>query len=240
VAGRGVVPVMATYFDNFHSVFVRIVPDFSLLKVHRHKTDPRAATSVVIAGMTLGLAVMLAVSIGAPVRLSTPSKSGGVVAPPPAADKVTIVAATPRLDVPNLDVPCAEQTWPYIDRRCLTETTQKRPQPEARPADIAAATPPIDARSATAPVIPAVNPASPPASETPRTATTPAMRPDATEMPERRAANAYDIVQDDLDEEVEASPPMPPREQFRRERRRVDDPTRHIVRQLRGIFVPRF
>ena len=76
------------------------------MKVGGHKTDPRVATSVVIAGMTLGLFLMLTWSLGEPLRLDA-SKSPARVAPPPAADKVTIVAATPRLDVP-----CAEQTWP--------------------------------------------------------------------------------------------------------------------------------
>ena len=97
---------------------------------------------------------------------------------------MTIVAATPRLDVP-----CAEQTWPYIDRRCLTETTQKRPQPAgAQPPAAPAA--PIDARDATAAVVPA--PAPPPAAETqlppaPPAAREPPLRPDIA-MREREPA----------------------------------------------------
>jgi hypothetical protein len=138
---------MKMYFDDLHDFARGAVPDFGLLRVDRHRVDPRAATSVVIACITLAMAVMVTITLTEPVRRA-PAKSAAQVAPPPAADKVTIVAATPRLDVP-----CAEQTWPYIDRRCLTETTQKRPQPEGRrdatpvPADasksaLAAPTPP--------------------------------------------------------------------------------------------------
>jgi hypothetical protein len=143
----GVIVVMKMYFDDLHDFARGAVPDFGLLRVDRHRVDPRAATSVVIACMTLAMAVMVTITLTEPVRRA-PAKSAAQVAPPPATDKVTIVAAMPRLDVP-----CAEQTWPYIDRRCLTETTQKRPQPEGRrdatpvPADAskavpAAATPP--------------------------------------------------------------------------------------------------
>src|SRR5436190_19254193 len=109
--------VMAAYFDNLQPVLARLMPDFRLLKVGRHHTDRRAAASIVIAAMTIGLLLMLTLS--EPVRRAAPMKSGGLVAPPPAAEKVTIVAA-PALP----EVPCAEPTWPYTDRRCLTETTQ--------------------------------------------------------------------------------------------------------------------
>ncbi|HKY87846.1 MAG TPA: hypothetical protein VJL90_13880 [Pseudorhodoplanes sp.] len=132
------------------------MPDFGLLHVRAHKTDPRAATSIVMACMTLSLALMVTLSLTPPVRPASP-KSAGQVAPPPAAGKVTIVAATPRLDVP-----CAEQTWPYIDQRCLTESTQKRPEPEWRRE---AATAPVDPSKATPPVASAVT-ASPAPAET--------------------------------------------------------------------------
>ena len=101
--------------DHFHSAIVRIVPDLRLLRVRSHKTDPRAATSVVIGCMTLALALMVTLLLTPPVHRA-PTKPAEQVAPPPAADQVTIVAAPPRPDVP-----CAEQTWPYIDRHCLTE-----------------------------------------------------------------------------------------------------------------------
>jgi hypothetical protein len=142
---------MKMYIHDLHDFARGAVPDFGVLRIDRHRVDPRAATSVVIACMTLAMAVMVTFTLGEPVRRA-PAKSAEQVAPPPAADKVTIVAATPRLDVP-----CAEQTWPYIDRRCLTETTQKRPQPEGR----RDATPvPADAPK-TAPAV-----ATPPAAET--------------------------------------------------------------------------
>ena len=100
----------------------------------RTRTDPRAATSIVIACMTLALALMVTLTLTPPVRPRRRNRPEQV-APPPAAGKVTIVAATPRLDVP-----CADQTWPYIERRCLTESTQKRPLPDGRARDAAAST----------------------------------------------------------------------------------------------------
>jgi hypothetical protein len=220
--------VMATYFDEFHSGLARAMPDFSLLKAGKHKTDPRAAASIVIAGMAVSLCVTLSLVLGEPARQSNRIKAGEQVAPPPAVDKVTIVAATPRLDVP-----CAEQTWPYIDRRCLTESTQKRPQPETRPADVAAA-PPIDARSvATAPVVPlSPAPAEPQASE---------RRESIAPQPREWVADSNGIMQNEIDDE-EWVPMMPPPEQYRRERRRYD-PGREMQRQFRQFtrqIFPRF
>ena len=145
------------YFDHFHSVLGRIAPNFGLLHLRAQKTDPRAATSIVIACMTLALALVVTLTLTPPVR-PAPPKSAGQVAPPPAAGKVTIVAATPRLDVP-----CADQTWPYIERRCLTESTQKRPLPEGRARDAAATPAPVEPQKAAPPV---ATVASPPAAET--------------------------------------------------------------------------
>ena len=209
------------------------MPDFNLLKVGTHKTDPRAATSIVIVGMAISLCAMLWLMFAEPARLPNQIKTGGQVAPPPAADKVTIVA-TPRMDVPNLDVPCAEQTWPYIDRRCLTESTQKRPQPETRPADVAVA-PPLDARSvATAPVVPpSPAPAEPQAS---------ASQENIAPQPREWVADSNGIMQNEADE-GEWVPMMPPPEQYRRERRRYSDPGREIERHFRQFtrqLFPRF
>lgn len=230
---------MAAYFDRFHWAIGRIVPDFALLKVRPRKTDPRAAASIVIAGMTLGLSLVVASSLAAPVRPAASPKSAGQVAPPPAAEKVTIVAATPRLDVP-----CAEQTWPYIDRRCLTESTQKRSEPEARTREAAPAAPPIDVRNVAAPVIPAAAPAAPVASETQGTAPREmAIMPDAAHLPQRRAANAdIEATQDELDE-ADSLPVMSPRElrrlERRLERRRLADQGRRHMRQWRVTIFPR-
>jgi len=223
---------MATYFDNFHSTFARLMPDFNLLKVGPHKTDPRAAASLIIAGMTLVLSLVVAMSLAAPVRLTGPSKSGERVAPPPAAEKVTIVAASPRLDVP-----CAEQTWPYIDRRCLTETTQKRPQPDARSREAAATAPPIDARSVTAPVVPAAVPPAPPASETQgNAARETAIKPDAADVTQRRSANVdSEVMQNELDEDPDWWRAVPPQQFYRGERRRLADPGQRMVRGWRDF-----
>jgi hypothetical protein len=146
-----VIVVMRMYFDHFHSAVSRVLPNFGLLRVRTPKTDPRAATSIVLACMTLSLALMVTLSLTPPVR-PAPPKSAGQVAPPPAADKVTIIAATPRLDVP-----CAEQTWPYIDRRCLTESTQKRPEPEWR-REAAPLSAPVDPSKAAPPVAAVASP----------------------------------------------------------------------------------
>jgi hypothetical protein len=230
---------MATYFDRFQADFARVMPDFNLLKVGKHKADPRAATSIVIAAMAIALSVMLSLALREPARYSAPVKTGEQVAPPPAAGKVTIVAATPRMDVPNLDVPCAEQTWPYIDRRCLTESTQKRPQPEGRPAEPAVA-PPIDARSvATPPVAPAVNPPAPSAVVEPQGGAP--QEGNIASQPREWTAESNGIMQNEAEEEW--VPMMPPPDQYRRDRRRYYDPGRQIERQFRQFtrhVFPRF
>jgi len=229
--------VMATYFEQFQSGFGRALPDFNLLKVGKHTTDPRAATSIVIVGMAISLCVMLSLALGEPARQFNRIKTGERVAPPPAADKVTIVA-TPRMDVPNLEVPCAEQTWPYIDRRCLTESTQKRPQPESRPAEPAVAAPPVDARSvATAPVAPAINP---PASSGTQTGAPPQdIAPQAREW----VADSNAIMQNETDDEEWVPIMPPPEQQYRRDRRRHYDQGREIERHFRHFtrqLFPRF
>ena len=90
-----------------------------------------------------------------------------------------IVPATPRMDVPNLNVPCAEQTWPYIDRRCLTETTQKRPEPEGRRE---AALGPAEPKAAPAPAVTA-----PSASETQAAASRDLPAGAQTDQPQQQA-----------------------------------------------------
>lgn len=203
------------------------MPDFRRLRVGAHRPDPRATSSIVVACMALGLATMLAASLTLPTRRDPP-KSTGEVAPPPAADKVTIVSAAPKLDVP-----CAEQTWPYIDRRCLKETTQKRPQtdPPAREAFAPAA--PIDARNATPPVIPAPTPQAAQENEPARDmiATAP---PQETTSHHTGEADEEIANLDEPDEDV-ALPPVPPREVRRGERRRAADPGQRIVREWRDF-----
>jgi hypothetical protein len=222
---------MRMYFDHFHSVIGRVMPNFGLLRVRTPKTDARAATSIVIACMTLSLALMVTLSLTPPVR-PAPPKSAGQVAPPPAAGKVTIIAAKPRLDVP-----CAEQTWPYIDRSCLTESTQKRPEPEWR-REAATASAPVDASKATPPVASAVT-ASPPAetqSVAPREA---AVRPEA-EAPQQPMMNNYS-EQAELAEDEELYPVLSPREWRRLERmeRRRAQYERRMRQQWHPPFFPR-
>jgi hypothetical protein len=101
--------------------------------------DMRVGATLVLFGVTLGIGVMLALT-----PASTPQRSGD----PAAADRwvgrqaesapvssVKIVDAGTRREIP-----CAEQTWPYIDRRCLT-LAEPKPPIEAReqPARVAAA-----------------------------------------------------------------------------------------------------
>lgn len=225
---------MATHFNHWRSAIGRIAPDFNLLHVDRHNTDPRAAASVIIACMTLALALMVTVTLTPPVRRAPP-KSTEQVAPPPAADKVTIVAATPRLDVPNLDVPCAEQTWPYIDRRCLTETTQKRPPLEGRAREAVATPAPADAPKVAPPVASAVSPPAP--ADTQRVAPREVAVAPETETPPP-AMNDYG--DEELVEDADLYPVMSPRE-WRRlermERRRAAQERR--MRHWQPPFFPR-
>jgi hypothetical protein len=119
--------------------------------------DMRVGATLVLFGVTLGIGVMLALT-----PASTPQRSGD----PAAADRwvgrqaesapvssVKIVDAGPRREIP-----CAEQTWPYIDRRCLTIAEPKSAKPPVETtgagssdttpvtATIAAPKPPIEAR----------------------------------------------------------------------------------------------
>ncbi len=225
---------MATHFNHWRSAIGRIAPDFNLLHVERHTIDPRAATSIIIACMTLALALMVTVTLTQLVRRAPP-KSAEQVAPPPPADKVTIVAATPGLDVPNLDVPCAEQTWPYIDRRCLTETTQKRPPPEGRAREVVVTPAPVDAPKVAPPVASAVSPPAP--------ADTQRVAPRETAIqPETAAPPAMNDDRDDaeLADDADLYPVMSPRE-WRRlermERRRAAQERR--MRRWQPPFFPR-
>jgi hypothetical protein len=226
-----VIIVMKMYLDHFHSLIGRVMPDFGLLHLRAHKTDPRAATSTVVACMTLSLALMVTLSLTPPVR-PAPPKSAGQVAPPPAADKVTIIAATPRLDVP-----CAEQTWPYIDRRCLTESTQKRPEPEGR-REAAPLSAPVDPSKAAPPVASAVT-STPSPAQTQGVAPRDAVRPEA-EAPQQPMMNNYS-EQAELAEDEELYPVLSPREWRRLERmeRRRAQYERRMRQQWHPPFFPR-
>jgi hypothetical protein len=101
--------------------------------------DMRVGATLVLFGVTLGIGVMLALT-----PASTPQRSGdpaaaarwvGRQAESAPVSSVKIVDAGPRREIP-----CAEQTWPYIDRRCLT-IAEPKPSIEAReqPARVAAA-----------------------------------------------------------------------------------------------------
>ena len=113
---------------------------------------------------------------------------------------MTIVAAPPRLDVP-----CAEQTWPYIDRRCLTESTQKRPEPEGR----------REAAPVDTPKAPVASVASPPAA-----AETQGVAPqDAVIKPDANQPAMKDFSEEaELAEDAELYPVLSPRELRRLER----------------------
>ena len=219
------------YFDHFHSTVGRVLPNFGLLRVRTPKTDPRAATSIVVVCMTLSLALMVTLSLTPPVR-PAPPKSAGQVAPPPAADKVTIVSATPRLDVP-----CAEQTWPYIDRRCLTESTQKRPEPEGR-REAASLSAPVDPSKA-APPVAAV--ASPPAAET-QGVVTPA-KPAADQVQHSAIIDTSEEAElaEDGEELPHPIPDLSPEEQQRLEQfeRRRAGQERRMRHQWHPPFFPR-
>jgi hypothetical protein len=220
---------MATHFNHWRSAIGRIAPDFNLLHVERHTIDPRAATSIIIACMTLALALMVTVTLTQPVRRAPP-KSAEQVASPPAAGKVKIVAATPRLDVP-----CAEQTWPYIDRRCLTETTQKRPMPEGRTREPVATPAPADAQKATPPVASVVSPPAP--AETQGTATR-----ETAIKPETEAPPAINDDRDDaeLADDADFYPVMSPREWRRLERmERLRAAQERRMRHWQPPFFPR-
>ena len=118
---------MPPAFDLLRVQFERLrTARFSSIKT----ADVRLGTTLVLFGVTLGIGVMLA--------LTPPSAPHKTAVEPAAADRwvgrqtekpvgsVKIVDATARRETP-----CAEQTWPYIDRRCLTIAEPKSPKPQA-------------------------------------------------------------------------------------------------------------
>lgn len=119
---------MPSTFDLLRVPFQRLrASRFSSIKT----ADVRLGGTLVLFGVTLGVGVMLA--------LTPPSDQRKTGVEPAAADRwvgrqaesapvgsVKIVGAAPRRETP-----CAEQTWPYIDRRCLTVAEPKPAKPQA-------------------------------------------------------------------------------------------------------------
>lgn len=229
---------MTMRIDQVRAAAWRILPDFERLHVGRHPIDPRAAASIVIACMTLSLVLMVTLTLTPPVRRA-PAKSAEQVAPPPAAGKVTIIAASPRLDLP-----CAEQTWPYFDRRCLTETTQKRPQPQKAGGRTVTASTPVDAQKTSAETAkPAAATAvtSPPAGDTQQAAAPRDVQARA-EAPAPQQPLSFDTSEDaELAEDDEIPHPLPVlserelRQLERMERRRAAQ-----ERRMRSYPLPHF
>lgn len=83
--------------------------------------DSRLTTSTMLVAMTAVLAMSLTLPFATPPikkDVRTPSGQRSADNAPVAQDAqdVKIVAASP-----SLEVPCEEQTWPYLDRRCLKD-----------------------------------------------------------------------------------------------------------------------
>lgn len=125
--------------------------------------DMRRGAALVLFGVTLGVGVMLALTPLSPRDIA--ALEAAATGPGAAGEKesapvgsVKIVDAAPRREIP-----CAEQTWPYIDRRCLTVAGPKPAKPPAETtaagsadmtpvtAAVAAPKPPSEAREQTAP-----------------------------------------------------------------------------------------
>jgi hypothetical protein len=125
---------MPPAFDVLRVQFERLrASRFSSIKA----AEVRLGGTLVLFGVTLGMGVMLAL---------TPPSAPHQTAVEPAADRwvgrqtekpvgsVKIVDAGPRREIP-----CAEQTWPYIDRRCLTIAEPKSPKPQAETTGVGSA-----------------------------------------------------------------------------------------------------
>jgi hypothetical protein len=117
---------MTAYFERFRKLKDRHGEDPKFKGGAAAIRQARISSSVVLGVMTIVMGTLVADIFSGPfAHLQThqfrDSRNLAMkdVAPPPKANDVKIVSAKPKLDVP-----CEQQTWPYIDRRCLTESTR--------------------------------------------------------------------------------------------------------------------
>jgi hypothetical protein len=96
--------------------------------------DSRIGASIMLVAMSVVLASSLSLPLAAPpikqdigTRASNPAPGRSVAE---VKENVKIVAASPALEAP-----CEEQTWPYLDRRCLKDgaATADARRPKATP-----------------------------------------------------------------------------------------------------------
>lgn len=116
--------------------------------------DPRAAASVTLFSVVVCAAAVFALLPRTPSGPATPALSGNRLAEATTAVKV--------IDAPRSD--CAEQAWPYYDRRCLTRRSAAASIGAVPAPQSAAALPPtVSPPSSAAPpsAVPAAKPASP-------------------------------------------------------------------------------
>lgn len=95
-----------------------------------HTSNPRVATSATLAGMALALVTgaLLALSSSlTPYSQRPQTAAGGSMAglPPPGSIRVVGITQRPQM-------PCEQQTWPYIDQHCLVRANAN-PRIDATP-----------------------------------------------------------------------------------------------------------
>jgi hypothetical protein len=94
----------------------RISPD----PIFNHSGDIRVAASVTMAGMVFVLVAGTALALDLPLKLTPQFPTRAAIAAAPASGPVRVVGTTA-----SPSVACEQQTWPYIDQRCLIRTDAK-------------------------------------------------------------------------------------------------------------------
>jgi len=95
-----------------------------------HTSDPRVAASATLASMVAVLVAGTLLALSSPpkpylLRPQIATRGSMAVSPPPGSIRVVGITQRPQL-------PCEQQTWPYIDQHCLVPA-KANPRTDAMP-----------------------------------------------------------------------------------------------------------
>ena len=101
--------------------------------IFRHTGDPRMAATATLAAMIVALFAGAVLAFGVPPQYAALNpQSIARVSPPAAAPSGPVRVVGAKTTTPA-DIPCNEQTWPYIDQRCLVRS-EATPATDPKPA----------------------------------------------------------------------------------------------------------
>ena len=98
--------------------------------IFRHTSDPRVAASATLASMVAVLVAGTLLALSSPpkpylLRPQIATRGPMAVSPPPGSIRVVGITQRPQM-------PCEQQTWPYIDQHCLVPV-KADPRTDAMP-----------------------------------------------------------------------------------------------------------